>query len=1137
MDFMIHGFRVSIPGNPNWLKTPLLARQAKLMMKLTTIFMLAALLQLSAKSKAQNVTLSESNVSLQTIFKQINKQTGYQFFYEDDLLSKAGKVSVKVTNVPLNTALEACFRGIPLQFEVINKTIVIRQQPAKIETSQPPPPPINIRGVVRSDKGEILAGISIVVKNTQQGTVSDAKGLFAIDVPSPSAILVFSGTDLETQEIPLNGRTALIVTMVTRMSPLDEVQITGYGKTTRRYKTSAVSTLRADDIAKQPVTNPIQAMQGRMAGVSVTQTAGAIGAGVEIQIRGINTIESGNQPLIIVDGAILPDPNRGLGTAIGGYMSFGSTTMNNINPADIESIDVLKDADATAIYGSRGANGVVLITTKKGKLGATKFNMDVSTWANSATYLPKRLELDQFKTMRRQAFAMGNHNPVTGVAINPITRTAANSPDLLVWDTTKATEDWQEYEFGNPASAVNVQGTLSGGDKRLNFYASGGYQRQRDITRGSPFQQRISGTMGVNHTSQNNKFQANLNASYVSTILEPSRGSGSAGAISGLPPNMPMFNPDGTSYWPNPAISQSSLLVNPVAAEESQTRNVSNSLVANVDLSYQIVKGLTFKTQVGFNKQDNTSKSITPSTSINPLSPGSTVPSSAETSSTFQSVNIEPQLTYTGKISKGKIELLAGSTFFDRKTTSYRISFNGYSTDLLLNSWAAASSVSGYQNGASFYRFNSAFGRANYNWDGKYIANITYRRDGSSRFGPKNQWADFGAVGGAWIFTKEKWMKSILPGLTFGKLRSSYGTAGNDNIADYRWVSLYTSSLYDGRSGLGASFLSDSTIGWENSRKLDFGMDLGFLNDRILFSVNWYRSRTSNLLLSMPVPAQTGFTTFITNTDAVVENKGWEFEVTTQNLGINKKWSWRTTFNLSTLKNQLLEFPDLENSAYANRLRIGYPINSPRNLLNAEWSQVYEGVDTATGLPKFQDLDKNGIINNNDRTYIGSAIPRLFGGLGNTIAYKGFELDVFLQFSQQLSTNWLFNNTYPGQLNNPAAGDWWGNYWTRPGDIAKYPRLFSGTANSTTAQLSSIFPTSSAGLQDVLYVRFKNLSLSYTLPLEWVSKAKMSKAMVYLRGQNLLTWTSNKLYKDPELIQLRSGQVLRTITAGLQLTF
>ena len=1140
MDFNRKGFRELKPWN--WLKTRLQVRQTLLIMKLTPVLLLATFLQVSAMGTAQKVTLSERNASLQHIFKQINKQTGFQFFYEDELLDRSGKVDISIKNAELKEALEVCFKNLPITYEIINQTIIVKAKDKIADAEEkiiapPIPPPITVRGLVRTENGELLEGISVSVKGTNQGTITGVNGTFTLEGVEEKSILVFTGVNIETQEVALNSRTSVVVTVKIRISPLDEIQIIGYGKTTRRYKTGAVTTVKSDAIDRQPVTNPLQALQGRMAGVSINQNTGSIGSGTEIQIRGINTIQAGNQPLIIVDGAILPDPNRGLGTAIGSYMSLGSTNMLAINPADIESIEILKDADATAIYGSRGANGVVLITSKKARLGATRFNIDINTISNRATYLPERLTLASFRQMRRDAFNMGNHNPTTGIAINPITPTVNNAPDLLVWDSTNATADWTDFEYGNTEPSINAQANLSGGEKRLNFYASGGYQKQKDITRGSPSLERISGNVNVNHTSLNDRLKISINTSYISTKLKPSRGGGSGGLLASAPPNMPIRNSDGSIWWPSPTITQSSLLISPLAMEEARTESRTKSLISNLEVTYRIYKGLQVKTLIGYNDQLTTTETGAPSTSINPLNPGTTVPNLNWAQSKFQSLNIEPQLLYSGNISKGKIEALVGSTFFDRKTSSNAINLTGYSSDLLLYSWAAATSVATRSNTSTYYRFNSAFARANYNWDNKYLVNLTYRRDGSSRFGPKKQWGNFGAVGLGWIFTNEKWLKEKLPLLSYGKLRGSYGTSGNDNITDYQYTSLYAPNFYDGSAGLAPNYLADSSIGWESSRKLDLALETGFLKDRILLNINWFRTRSSDLLASTPIPSQTGFNSYTTNIPAVVENKGWEFELNTQNTKLGRKFQWKTNFNLTVLKNKLLEFPGLERSSFANRLKIGLPVNSPRTLLNSEWTQVFEGVNPATGLPVFKDLNGDGLINNNDRTYIGSAIPRTFGGLGNQLSFKGFELDVFFQFSQQLATNWMFNSTYPGQLNNPPVADFYRNYWMNPGETTKYPRLFSGAAsNSTTNLLSSIYPLSSAALNDIFYARLKNLSLSYTLPTALISKAKISKAVVYVRGQNLITWTSEKLYKDPELVQLRSGQVLKTWTAGIQLS-
>nr|MCU0387933.1 TonB-dependent receptor plug domain-containing protein [Chitinophagaceae bacterium] len=574
-----------------------------LIMKLTAILMLVFSFQVNANIFSQKVTLEEKGASLQKIFRQIHRQTGYQFFYQDDLLDKYGKVDISVRNVELQEALKKCFNGLPLTFQVVNKTIIVNAQqnsqnvvvtPEVIE--EPAPPPAEVRGIVLNEKSEPLEGISVMIKGTQRGTVTRAGGLFNLTDVNDNDILIFTGVNIETQEVAIRGRAALSVYVKTKVSQLDEVQVIGYGKTTQRLSTSSVSSIKAEAIEKQPVANPIQALQGRMAGVAITQTGGSIGSGVDIQVRGVGTIQSGNQPLIIVDGAILPEAHNGLGTALGGYMTYGSTSMNTINPADIESIDVLKDADATAIYGSRGANGVILITTKKAKLGTTRVTADISTWINSPAYMPEAMSLPQYLQMRRDAFAMGNHNPTTGTAINPITPNANNAPDLLVWDTTKATTYWPDFEYGNRTPSLNAQLSLSGGDRRLNFYASGAYQKQNDITRGSPFQERISANLGINHTSANDRLRINLNTSFISTELQPSRGGSTGGTLASMPPNMPMENEDGSPWWPPTNITQNSLLLNPMATEEAQTSNLTSNFIANLDLSYKIYKGISFKT-------------------------------------------------------------------------------------------------------------------------------------------------------------------------------------------------------------------------------------------------------------------------------------------------------------------------------------------------------------------------------------------------------------------------------------------------------------------------------------------------------------------------------------------------------------
>jgi TonB-linked SusC/RagA family outer membrane protein len=1103
-----------------------------LKMKLISVFLISAAVQLSASCYAQKVTLQETNASLQTIFLKVYTQTGYQFFYEDELLEKASKISIDVKNVELEYALNKCFEDQPLQYQIVNQTIVVspKVQPGR-----------TITGRVIDQQGEPQIGVAITIKGTFRGTSTDVNGYFSMDDVEEADILVFSALNLETIEIAVGNNVVINVSMKEKSSLLDEVQIVGYQTTTRRLKTSAVTSLKNIDLKAQTVVSPIQALQGRIAGLSMTTTGSAVGSSPEIQIRGIGTLTEGNQPLIMVDGAIIP--NSGL-TSLnnnGAYIfTSGMSPYNIVNPNDVESIEVLKDADATAIYGSRGANGVILITTKKAKYGNTKINIEANTGVNIAGGLQQRMTTQEYIQMRKDAFAIGNYNPTTKVAINPITPTTATAPDLLTWDQNFYT-DWNNFEFGNQARIYNIQTNISGGTKVLNFYASGGFSRNEDVTRNQPFQQRFSGLLNVGHKSLNDKFSINFSSNFSRDLVEPSPGSGGTPQYHQLAPNMPLTTAEGAPFWPSPTITQSSLLVNPYASDGINIVSNTLSYIGNIDASYKILKPLTLKTIFGYTNQRNNNFRTFPSSAINPLNPGALVPFRNELLTTFQSLNIEPQLIFGKTFNKLKIDALVGTTFFDRKTDNFTINLEAYDSDLLLNTWGAANRVSTRNSSSFVYRFNSGFGRVGLNYDNKYLLNVTYRRDGSSRFGPENKWGDFGSVGIGWIFTNENFIKDKISWLSYGKLRSSYGITGNDNIADFRFTSLFTSSniIYGPSVGLAPSYLSNPFFQWEETTKLDAAIELGFFKDRLLLNVNWFRNLSTDLLVDQRIPSSTGFGSFLGNFPGVIENKGWEIELTTNNLSPTSSFQWRTNFNITFLKNQLLEYPDLATSPNANLLAVGKPVPPPRFGADLQKTWIFERVDPDTGLPVFKDVNGDGIISTsgfNDRDFVASPIPRAYGGINNSISYKGFSLDFFFQFSQQLVTNHLYFATYPGQMTNPIA-DWSGNYWKQPGDATKYPRLFSGVgANTSTALMTSIFNRSSAALTDVFYARLKTVSISYVFPAQWANKMKMDAVTIFARGQNLFTWVSEPIYKDPEVLQQR-GPIPMSVVTGFNVTF
>ncbi len=1131
-----------------------LLRKCWRVMKISVFLVILSAVQIYASDlSAQKVSLSGRNLPLKEVLSAIEKQTGYLFFYDESLLKNAKPVTVSIAEETVNEALDRICSGQNFTWTVEKQTITLVSKPVQVLPKLAEPAPVKVApqvsGRVTDESGNPLPGASIQIKGTMTGTVTDMNGNFSVEA-EPGSVLIVSFIGFFSQEVAVGNRSIFVV-LQQDISSLDEVQVIGYGVTTRRLSTSSVSSVRAELIEQQSVVNPIQALQGRAAGMYVTNTAGAIGASPTIQIRGVSTLNSGvpvaNQPLFVLDGAIIPgsgivasfgsgNPNA----TLGGYwgQEGGTNPFNFLNPNDIESIEVLKDADATSIYGSRGTNGVIIITTKKGKAGSTKFNFDINSGITQASYVPERLRTEQYLQLRTDAFAMGN--PTAANPINPITPTAATAPDLLTWDKNAYT-DWQNFEYSNPARNFSFQGNMSGGGRDLNFLASLGYSKNEDFTRGDPHQQRISGLLNLNHTSRNEKFKVAFSNNLSLDKLRPTNGSlVFPSTLRGLPPNMPLTNSDGSPFWPTSAltVNAQNFIANPYAQDFIDIGSETFSVINNINASYKLLDFITLRLQTGYTNQLNKSFSTTPSRSINPFIPGTITPNRSESESIYETINIEPQINITRKIGKGKFEGLLGTTFFERNTKTFGIVIDGFDTDELLGSWAGGANVTNKRSTYFKYRFNSVFARGNYNYDGKYLLNATFRRDGSSRFGPDKKWADFASIGWGWIFTEENFMGEN-NFLSYGKIRGSYGTTGNDNINDFRFTSLFTSTniIYGNLIGLAPSFISVPGFQWETTTKLDFAIELGFLKDRIFLNVNWFRNLSTDLLVEQRIPTQTGFSSYLGNFPGVIENKGWEIELTTNNFGPNSPLKWKTSFNISLLENILKEYPDLENSPNSTRLRLGEAIPNPAFPSPLVRAFIFEGVNPDTGLPNYKDINADGTIStsgNNDRDFVGSTFPKYYGGINNSISYKGFTLDLFVYFARQLTTNHLYLSSTTGQLFNPIA-DYYGNYWKQPGDIAKYPRLYTGVG-AQNALLSNFFSNSTAAIDDVFFAKLKTASISFKLPQRWAQGVKMSDINVYVRGQNLFTYASKKIHKDPEATNPR-GIIPQTFITGLNVSF
>jgi TonB-linked SusC/RagA family outer membrane protein len=1102
-----------------------------LVMKLTTLLMTVALLSASAAGYSQ-ITLKEKNAPLEKVLNDIKKQTKYVFLYDPDELN-TGPVTVEVSNVTLDEALRQVFKNLSVEYTVEDNNVLIklRQVPLVDKTKPADITTIDVHGRVVGENLQPISGATVQSRDGKQlVTVTDDKGNFTLKGVNKDAIISITFIGYEKKELPATGEMGDIKLNIAS-SQLDAVQIIAYGTTTQRLNTSDVSSVSAKKIEEQPVNSPLLALEGQVAGAYVTQSSGLPGSGVQVQIRGFNSIRDGSAPLYIIDG--VPYSDRTVqSAAIGNPLGYGAGVDDNpftfLNPADIESIDILKDAAATAIYGSRGANGVILITTKKGKAGAMKIDLNMRDGFGEVAHEMPLLNTSQYLEMRHEAFKNDGSVP------NP------NADyDLTLWDTTRNT-DWQKVLIGGKAQYADVNLTISGGNANTQYLIGSGYHRETGVTPGGYYDQRGSLNFNINSSSPNQKFRITLSGNYSVEDNNLNGGYNFTAAALSLPPDTPpLYKPDGTINWaPNAAgyTTWSNQYSNPIASLLSQYNVTTDNVLVNSTLSYEIISGLLFKCDMGYSYNQVNQFGDEPFAAIDPATWSANYRYSRFGNANTQSWIVEPQVTFKRAISKGVLNVLAGMTINQISTTDQVLLAQGFSSDLLLRDIAAATTVTGYDNINSIYKYNAIFGRADYNWQDKYLLNLTIRRDGSSRFGPANRFHDFWDIGAAWIFSEEKWIKNNLSWLSLGKLRGSYGTTGNDQIGDYSYLDLYQSTTaqipYQGASGLVPTQLYTPNLQWELTRKMEGGIELGFLKDRILLDLSYYRNRSSNELLPYQLPSITGFIAITKNLDALVQNKGWEWELSAVNVKTNK-FRWSTSINFSLNSNLLLSAGNSVGALYQKF--VGHP-------LNGAFVYHFLGVNPITGLAEFASSQGGETTTPNSATDMNTYItaqPQFYGGFQNSFSYKVFQLDLLFQFVKQQRIVNLFNGI-PGTysvnnvLNQPTEVL---ARWQQPGDVTNIER-FSENGSLLNSYVDELNSDLSYG--DASFVRLKNVSLSVTLPEAFIKKTGLHQARIFIQGQNLLTFTKYKGL-DPETPFSQGAQAglppLRIFTGGIQATF
>ena len=1088
-------------------------------MKLTAVLLVVGFLHVAASGYSQDrVTLNFKNVSLESVLESIKSQTGYQYLLIDDPNDKR-RVSIQVNNLPLTQALDSFFKDIPFTYSVVDKAIIVKKVSPKpqITDDAGAPAPIDVKGRVGDSLGNPLAGASIQVVGRKRGVQTDANGAFHLVGLQPGDLIEVTYTGYLKRQIKVSAADAYYqVVLIRSLSPLDDIQIIAYGNVTQRLNTGNTVKVDSKTIGEQPVDNPISALEGRVPGLFIQSGQGLPGTFAKVQLRGISSIAGGTAPLYIVDGIPFSGYALNNNTSANGsptvLSSFSNASgqlspFNSINPSDIESVEVLKDADATAIYGSRGANGVILITTKRGKIGRTAVDIKVYQGWQDASHIVKGLNTTQFLQLDREAYANDKITPTPTIA-----------PELFVWDSSKSV-NYQKKILGNTSNITNADVTISGGTAGTRFLFGGNYFREGTVFPGTFNYSRGGAHLSVDHNSLNNRFITSF-----STTFTSDQNNTIAQSIASLDyyPNYPLYDSLGHLNWST---------ANYLGLVKQLSKTTTQNLFGNASIGYSIIDGLKAKVDLGYNRLYFNGTTIYPLGSQNPAF--NPVNKALYANNSTTSYIAEPQVEYNKRFDMHKITFLAGGSYQYQFTQGSIIQGQNYSNEALLQNLGAAGSIATFPaptTSYTQYKYASVFGRLTYNFGDRYIVNGSFRRDGSSRFGPGHRFGNFGAVGAAWLFSNEGFVKSNLPWMSYGKLRGSYGTVGNDQIPDYQYLATYsTGATYQSTSSLQPSRLANPNYSWEITKKAEMGLELGFFKDRLLLTGSWFQNKSDNQLVGYPLSTQTGFTSYQFNLPATVQNRGIELSAISLNIR-SKRFAWSTNANISFVRNKLVSYPGIATSSYKNTYVVG------RSLSVVKGYQ-FDGINPANGLPQFKTSKGQDTIAPSypgDYIVMGKSMPDFYGALNNRLSYEGFELDFTFQFVKQqgyLPTFWPGMAGFSGYMPPESM-----NRWVSPGQVTNVPIASTAVYNPTTAVAYSAWTSSNRFWGDASYMRLKNASLSYSFHQQQLNRFHLTQLRLFVEGQNLFNITKYP-GSDPETpANVLQVPQLRTVVVGIQIT-
>lgn len=1059
----------------SWRFLPEETKKVWRIMRLTMIFSFCFAMAVSAAGYSQNTRLNIDfqNIALRQVFEYVEQNSQFIFLYKNEDVNVDKKVNINLQNASIDEILEKALQGQDVSYRILDRQIILTkadfnpQKGAGVQAAK------EVRGVVTGPDGMPIPGVSVAVSGTSTGTITDMEGRFSLGSVAPDAVLVFSFVGMRSQEVSVQGRTTIQVVMEEETIGLEEVVAIGYGVQRKKDLTTSVSSITGEDFAERPITQIGQAMAGLAAGVQVTETSGKPGSGLSIRVRGATSLNANNDPLFVIDGVPTSD-TKGLAVE------------------DIESMQVLKDASAAAIYGSRGANGVVLITTKRGKAGTSK--MTLSTYQGFAE-LPKKISV-----LNGQQYAE---------LINEAQVNAGGSPKYADPASVQDLTDWQD-EVYRTAPVSNYQLAFSGGSEKTQYYLALSLLDQKGIIDPSQFKrysvklnldQQIYDWLKVGTSITWSK----TNSHDVTDNNSVARGGVVLGALS-TPPTIPIYNEDGTfsvnpfQAWENPVAS--------MKGREEGTKE--NQMLANFFGELDLTKDLVFKSSLGIESNNSANSSF-----VDPYRTGSGrayrgIGTNA-TNIDFTWLN-ENTLTYSASFKEGhRFTALAGFTVQQFEWDGTNQEVRNFVGDAIPTLNAGAVSVTNTTD-ATEWTMASLIGRVTYDYQGKYLLTANIRRDASSRFGKENRWGTFPSVSAGWRISDENFMAGLRHLVNDMKLRVSWGMNGNqpeDPYAAYGKVSPSGGYPFGDvlLPGVTQTRASNDSLKWETTRQLNAGIDLSLYDSRIQLSADVYYKKTKDLLMDVSVATQMGQANQLRNVGNV-DNKGFELSISSKNLTGDLKWNTNLNFSLNRNKVKnlggeevLLFSGNIYERGDVSIVREGEPIGSFYGL-------IATGVDPQTGMMTYEDQNTDGKYDDADRVIIGNAQPKFIFGLNNTFSYKSLSLGFLFQGVQG---NDIFNAS---RIEIEGMENWKNQStevlrrWKTPGDVTDIPKALAD--NKDNSLLSTRF------LEDGSFIRLKSVTVSWNLKSAWLESMQISKVQLYFTGQNLWTITDYSGY-DPEL--------------------